>query len=330
MQRTQENYGVLCALVLLVSCLTATAQATAPPRPVVTNGLLHYWPNLWDVQDEVTGQEGVVMAVLPPAAEEGSDETAFHDETGWVQLPVRLRTDRAWTLSLWMRPIRMTRSGGTVIALHTREQQWGLVESEPGPQPRYQWMARGPRFDHGPELGASLDTWQHVVISKSEDGEVSAWRDGVAQGQTPLSFPPNLEVEWIVAGNDLKGDSQFFGHLRDLALFDRVLSEPEVRALHAAGQSVQPTRRSAARRAALRSPTPLAWSTNVVRRAVESFAHRRYTAEDGLPQNQVQCLLQTRDGYLWIGTGAGPARFDGSRFRAFDEEIGRASCRERV
>jgi len=40
--------------------------------------------------------------------------------------------------------------------------------------------------------------------------------------------------------------------------------------------------------------------------------------EDGLPQNRVQAIAQTPDGYLWIGTSEGLARFDGSRFITFD------------
>lgn len=35
---------------------------------------------------------------------------------------------------------------------------------------------------------------------------------------------------------------------------------------------------------------------------------------EGLPDNAVNALLQTRDGYLWVGTDAGAARFDGVRF----------------
>ena len=42
-----------------------------------------------------------------------------------------------------------------------------------------------------------------------------------------------------------------------------------------------------------------------------SYSLTRYTAEQGLPQNSIRALLQTRDGYLWIGTLAGLARFDG-------------------
>jgi signal transduction histidine kinase/ligand-binding sensor domain-containing protein len=40
--------------------------------------------------------------------------------------------------------------------------------------------------------------------------------------------------------------------------------------------------------------------------------------ENGLPQNTVTALLQTQDGYLWIGTEAGLVRFDGNSFQVFD------------
>ena len=39
----------------------------------------------------------------------------------------------------------------------------------------------------------------------------------------------------------------------------------------------------------------------------------------GLPQNYVYAILQTRDGYLWVGTRGGLARFDGVRFTTFDD-----------
>jgi ligand-binding sensor domain-containing protein len=41
------------------------------------------------------------------------------------------------------------------------------------------------------------------------------------------------------------------------------------------------------------------------------------TAEQGLPNNSVECLYQTRDGFLWVGTREGLARFDGVRFEVF-------------
>src|ERR1035441_3159727 len=35
---------------------------------------------------------------------------------------------------------------------------------------------------------------------------------------------------------------------------------------------------------------------------------------DGLPSDSVTALIQTRDGFLWVGTSAGLVRFDGLKF----------------
>ena len=40
---------------------------------------------------------------------------------------------------------------------------------------------------------------------------------------------------------------------------------------------------------------------------------------NGLPQSSVIAMAQTRDGYLWLGTRDGLARFDGNRFEVFTE-----------
>jgi ligand-binding sensor domain-containing protein/signal transduction histidine kinase len=40
--------------------------------------------------------------------------------------------------------------------------------------------------------------------------------------------------------------------------------------------------------------------------------------QHGLPQNGVLAILRSRDGYLWLGTIEGAARFDGVRFVVFD------------
>ena len=48
------------------------------------------------------------------------------------------------------------------------------------------------------------------------------------------------------------------------------------------------------------------------------FDLETWRSEDGLPSDAVIALAQTPDGYLWIGTNAGLARFDGVRFEVFD------------
>jgi signal transduction histidine kinase/ligand-binding sensor domain-containing protein len=51
-----------------------------------------------------------------------------------------------------------------------------------------------------------------------------------------------------------------------------------------------------------------------------NFFMRVWPVERGLPQNKVTAVVQTQDGYLWVGTYSGLARFDGVRFTVFDEK----------
>jgi len=56
---------------------------------------------------------------------------------------------------------------------------------------------------------------------------------------------------------------------------------------------------------AVDAPAPVAYATYC------------YDVNAGLPHNAASPVIQTRDGYLWIGTNAGLARFDGVRFVSF-------------
>src|ERR1043166_6683813 len=47
------------------------------------------------------------------------------------------------------------------------------------------------------------------------------------------------------------------------------------------------------------------------------FLHTTWQTEDGLPHSAVNSIMQTRDGYLWLGTFVGLVRFDGVRFVHF-------------
>jgi ligand-binding sensor domain-containing protein len=53
--------------------------------------------------------------------------------------------------------------------------------------------------------------------------------------------------------------------------------------------------------------------------AITPYKVRCWQTDDGLPQNSVHAIAQTRDGYLWVGTREGLARFDGVRFTPPDE-----------
>jgi signal transduction histidine kinase/ligand-binding sensor domain-containing protein len=50
----------------------------------------------------------------------------------------------------------------------------------------------------------------------------------------------------------------------------------------------------------------------------EGLKFAAWTSDDGLPQNSVYSILQTRDGYLWFTTLGGLVRYDGVRFTVFN------------
>lgn len=60
----------------------------------------------------------------------------------------------------------------------------------------------------------------------------------------------------------------------------------------------------------------LIWSST---RATAQYRFDSWTTDNGLPQNSVRSIIQTRDGYLWLTTFDGLVRFDGARFTVFDK-----------
>ncbi len=48
------------------------------------------------------------------------------------------------------------------------------------------------------------------------------------------------------------------------------------------------------------------------------LSQQAWSTEEGLPQSSVHSIVQTPDGFLWIATEGGLARFDGMAFRIFD------------
>jgi len=57
-------------------------------------------------------------------------------------------------------------------------------------------------------------------------------------------------------------------------------------------------------------------------KSLTQYSHRVWTQQDGLPQDTIRTVAQTSDGYLWIGTDEGLARFDGYEFATFDKARG--------
>ncbi len=52
---------------------------------------------------------------------------------------------------------------------------------------------------------------------------------------------------------------------------------------------------------------------------ISQYIQQSWQNEQGLPENSVTAIAQTHDGYLWLGTESGLARFDGLRFTIYDK-----------
>ncbi|MCW5907397.1 MAG: histidine kinase [Chitinophagales bacterium] len=54
----------------------------------------------------------------------------------------------------------------------------------------------------------------------------------------------------------------------------------------------------------------------------QQYAFKKYTIRDGLPQSQVMAVAQDEQGYIWLSTKDGVARFDGLHFTNYFEKDG--------
>ncbi len=54
-------------------------------------------------------------------------------------------------------------------------------------------------------------------------------------------------------------------------------------------------------------------------RALTQYGHQQWGPENGLPCYSILSVVQSSDGYLWLGTEEGLVRFDGLRAKVFDE-----------
>ncbi|MGH9692592.1 MAG: ligand-binding sensor domain-containing protein, partial [Bryobacteraceae bacterium] len=54
-------------------------------------------------------------------------------------------------------------------------------------------------------------------------------------------------------------------------------------------------------------------------KAITQYVRQTWQSGSGLPHNTVFAMSQTTDGYVWLGTEEGLARFDGNRFTVFDK-----------
>src|SRR5258706_782856 len=64
----------------------------------------------------------------------------------------------------------------------------------------------------------------------------------------------------------------------------------------------------------------LVFVCSVVSLTAKDYSFKTWNTENGLPQNSVNSIAQTPDGYIWLTTFDGLARFDGIRFKIFRKQ----------
>src|SRR5688572_26304318 len=64
--------------------------------------------------------------------------------------------------------------------------------------------------------------------------------------------------------------------------------------------------------------------------AVTPYVSDVWGTKEGLPQSSVTAVLQSSDGYLWLGTLGGLARFDGVKFELFTPSTHRGLPSSRI
>ena len=61
---------------------------------------------------------------------------------------------------------------------------------------------------------------------------------------------------------------------------------------------------------------------SILRLTAQEYAFTRYSVSEGLSSSTIYKLYQSKNGFLWIGTGAGVDRFDGRTFVNYSMEDG--------
>jgi ligand-binding sensor domain-containing protein len=58
----------------------------------------------------------------------------------------------------------------------------------------------------------------------------------------------------------------------------------------------------------------LVWQALALDPQASNYLRTDLTVEEGLPDHEVNTIVQTRNGFLWVGADGGLARFDGEHF----------------
>lgn len=316
--RTIRSSSLWLGYILLLASALLCAGVVEEARPLlpVTRGLIRWWPNPADAHEEVSGQEGHWIGLISDGSD--ADPYDFNTRPGWLDAGPGV-TNASFTLSLWIRTDPLYSVNYLVEQSEGLQIQWSL---RCVPHTRQDYVFSDTTDENDARLTTSVSNrvWTHLAITRGTDGAKSFYAAGKRVASAPGTVRPFTPLPGRISiGCNQTGDRQWRGQMHDCALYDRTLADSEIAALASTHIPREP-RPTGAR--TLATATPLPRERGIMRDLWEedAFLHRRYTSDDGLPGNDVQCVLQASDGHVWAGTKAGLARFDGTRFLSFTPE----------
>ncbi len=161
-------------------------------------------------------------------------------------------------------------------------------------------------------------------VNDGRYGNGHCWRENA---WVEIELPGPAPIDKVIWSRDREGkfiDRLATSYVIEIALepgvWRRVASSDDRKPVGSStfGGGLSPVTRQFVNRFA---PISTALSSETERGSTE-YTIDSWQTPDGLPANTVTAIAQSHDGYLWLGTLNGLARFDGVRFKVFGKSEG--------
>ena len=280
-------------------------NAGEPAASIPTRGLIHWWPDPVEGADRVTGRKGIRRGF---GALDEFPEVRLGYAPGWVELGPGI-TNRTFTLTGWLMEAsrQTTPSMHTVISQDSGLEDGWVVRRFPS---QVEFVSQSSAF-LGQGARASMPVGWHFIAVRVDRGRSDLWLDGTAWVRSLSDSPDSGSPGPLCIGNNALGNSPWDGDIRDLRIFDRLLTDSEIVTLSRLPRS-EPTQAPTA------SLRVAGQAVSVAPGRLGRYEIQKFTSDDSLPGANIQTLFQERNGALWVGSEHGLSRFDGRFFKPQD------------
>jgi hypothetical protein len=222
----------------------------------LTRGLVAYYPmekaegeilhdgalnNLGQIK---SGSNGTTDAAnMWASGKVGNHGLAFDGIDDHVKLPdIGLNKSESFTISAWVNLSDTPEESETVIGRYDGSDDIFRLIYNGGGSDKWRWQAGhiGGNIHDIRSVVASADTWYHLVVTFDPSGPTSKLYIDGTQERSETSSIDNFTSSnglWIGGRND---DNHYLnGQIDDVRIYNRTLSEPEIKALYNEGNGVQ-------------------------------------------------------------------------------------------